>query len=64
MRLAGPECNRVKAVMCVHPGFRVHHVCTENADVVVWRPIGADMILEDQHKETCSRQIASRSNPL
>jgi hypothetical protein len=30
----------------MHSDFRVHHVCTENANVMIWLLIGADMILE------------------
>ena len=30
----------------VHSGFRVHYVRSENADVTIWLPIGADVILE------------------
>ena len=30
----------------VHSGVRVHHVCTENADVTIWLPMGVDVILE------------------
>ena len=30
----------------VHSGVRVHHVCTENADVTIWLPMEADMVLE------------------
>ena len=31
----------------VHPGFRVHHVCTENADMTIWLPMEAGMPLEE-----------------
>ena len=39
----------VKFVVRVQSGFRVH-ACSENADVTIWLPIGADVILE---RPTC-----------
>jgi hypothetical protein len=30
----------------VHSGVRVHHACTENANVTIWLPKESDMILE------------------
>jgi hypothetical protein len=32
--------------MRVHSGFRVHHVCNENANVMIGLSIGADVTLE------------------
>ena len=40
----------VKFVVRVQPGFRVHYPCSENADVTIWLPIGAAVILE---RPTC-----------
>ena len=44
----------------VHSGVRVQHVCTENADVTIWLPMGVDVILEKPLED----KFASRSNPL
>ena len=35
----------MNAAVRVHSRFRVHHVCTENADLAFWLPTG-DMIPE------------------
>ena len=36
----------MKFVVRVQSGFRVHYASSENADVTIWPPIGADVILE------------------
>jgi hypothetical protein len=48
----------------VHSGVRVHHVCTENADIMIWLPLGWIWSSKYQSNQARSRQFASRSNPL
>ena len=35
----------MKFVVRAHSGFRVHYACID-ADVTIWLPIGADVVLE------------------